>query len=59
MVKISGKSFKNQEAQFPKFIVFIGQKLIFPHNIIQKLKDGSQIQVYNINNKSVILASLF
>ena len=44
---------KNYEAQFPKFSVFIGQKSIVRRYSIQNVKDGIQIQVYNINNGSV------
>ena len=43
------KSYENHEAQFPKLSVFIGQKSIFRHYCIQNVKDGIQIQVYNIN----------
>ena len=39
--------------QFPKFIVFIGQKSIFRRYCIQNVKDGIQIQAYNINFESV------
>ena len=41
------------EAHFPKLSVFIGQKSVFRHYCIQNVKDGIQIQVYNINNESV------
>ena len=47
------KSQENQEAEIPKLSVFIGQKLVFRRNYIQHVKDGIQIQVYNINNESV------
>ena len=53
MVKILTKSSENHEAQFPKYSVFIGQKLIMRRYCIQNIKDGIQIQVYNINNESV------
>ena len=53
MIKILRKSLEYHEAQFPKFSVFIGQKSIFRHYCIQNIKDGIQIQVYNINNVSV------
>ena len=47
------KSLENQEAWFPKFSAFIGQKSIFCCYGIQNVKDGIQIQVYNIDNESV------
>ena len=47
------KSLENHEASFPKFSVFISQKSIFLRYCIQNVKDGIQIQVQNINNKSV------
>ena len=53
MVKILRRSLENHEAQFPKFSVCIGQKSIFRRYCIQDVKDGIQIQVYNINNESV------
>ena len=59
MVKISRKFLKNQEAQFPKFRVFIDQKSIFRCYCIQNVKGGIQIQVYNINNESVNYFSQF
>ena len=59
MVKILRKSYENHEAQFPKFSVFIGQKAIFRRYCIQNVKDGIQIQVYNINNESVSHFSQF
>ena len=40
-------------AQFPKCSVFLGQKSAFRRYCIQNVKDGIQIQVYNINNESV------
>ena len=33
--------------------LFIGQKLVFCRYCTQTVKDGTQIQVYNINNESV------
>ena len=59
MVKILRKSQENHEAQCPKFSVFIGQKLMFRRYCIQDVKDGIQIQVYNINNESVSHFSKF
>ena len=53
MLKILRKSEENHEAQFPKFSVFIHQRLIFCHYCLQNVKNGIQIQVCNINNKSV------
>jgi len=53
MVKILRKSGENHKAQFPNFSVFIGQKSIFPHNCIQNVIDGLQIQVCNIDNEIV------
>ena len=53
MVKILRKPYENHEAQFPNFSIFIGQKSIFHHYCIQNVKDGIQIQVYNINNECV------
>ena len=53
MVKIVRKSLKAQEAQFPNYSVFIGQKSIFRHYCSQNVKDGIQIQVYNSNNEIV------
>ena len=53
MVKILRRSLENHEAQFPKFNVLIGQKSIFRRYFIQNVKDGIQIQVYNVNNESV------
>ena len=50
---------RNHEAQFPKFSVFIGQKFIFRCYCIQNVKDGIQIQAYNINNECVRHFSLF
>ena len=47
------KSQKTNKAQFPKFSVFIGQKSILRCYYIRNVKDGIQIQVYSINNKSV------
>ena len=49
----SSKSVENHEAQFPKLSVFYWQKSIFRWYCIQNVKDGIQIQVYNINNESV------
>ena len=44
---------------FQTFCVFVGQKSIFRRYFIQHVKDGSQIQVYNINSESVTHFSLF
>ena len=49
MIKILRRSLENQDAQFPKLNVFIGQKLIFHHYCVQNVNDRIQIQVYNIN----------
>ena len=57
--KILRKSFDNHEAQLPKLSVFIGQKAIFCSYCFQNVKDGIQIQVYNINNESVYHSSQF
>jgi len=46
------KSQENHEAQFPKLSVFICQKSILRRHCIQKVKDGIQVRVYNINNES-------
>ena len=59
MAKILRKSVENYTAQFPKLSVVIGQKSIFYHFFIQNIKDGIQIQVYNINNESVNHSSQF
>ena len=39
--------------QFPRFSVFIGQKSIFRRYCIQNVKDGIQVQAYNIYYESV------
>ena len=45
MAKIFRKSQENHnEAQFPKFSVFVGQKSIFRHYCIQNAKDGIRIR---------------
>ena len=49
----SSKSYENHKAQFPNLSVFIGQKSIFRRYCIQNVKDGIQIQVYNISNEIV------
>ena len=59
MVKVLRKSSENDEAQFPKFSVFTGQKSIFHRYCIQNVEDGIQFQVYNINNESLIHFSQF
>ena len=59
MVKILRKSKGNHEAQFPKLSVFIGQKSVFHSCCIQNVKDGIQIQVYNINKECVAHFSHF
>ena len=53
MVKILRISNENHEAHFPKFNAFIGQKSIFHRYCIQNVKDGIQIQVYDIDIESV------
>ena len=52
MVKILRKSYENHVAQFPKFSVSTVQKSIFRRFCIYNVKDGIQIQIYNINNES-------
>ena len=52
MIKMLKKSYENHQAQFLKLSVFIGQKSVFCRYCIQSVKDGIQIQVYNINNES-------
>ena len=47
------KILRKSQTQFPKFSVFIGQKSIFRRYCIQNVKDGIQIQIFNINNESV------
>ena len=42
---------KHHEAQLPKLSVFIGYKSIFCHYYIQNVKDGIQIQAYNVSNE--------
>ena len=59
MVKILRKSYENHEAQFPKLNAFIHQKSIFRHYCIQNVKDGIQIQVYNINTEFLTHFSQF
>ena len=59
MAKILRQSKENHEAKFPKFSVFIGQKSIFRHYWIENIKDGIQIQVYNIIIESVYHSSQF
>jgi len=44
---------ENHQAEFPYIIVFIGQKSMFRRYCIHIVKDGIQIQVYNINSESV------
>ena len=44
---------KIKRLKFQKYSVLIGKKLILCCYCIQNVKDGIQIQVYNINNKSV------
>ena len=53
MVKILRRSQENHKVQFPKFSVFIGQKLVFRCYCTPYGKDGIQIQVYNANNEIV------
>ena len=55
----SSKSQENHETQFLKVSVFIGQNSIFRRYCIQNVKDGIQIQVYNIHNESVNHSSQF
>ena len=45
--------------QFPKVNVFIGHESLFRRYYIQNVKDGIQIQVYNINNENVNHSSQF
>ena len=47
------KSYEITRLNFQKISVFIGQKSIFRRYCIQNVKDGTQIQVYNIDNESV------
>ena len=42
-----------------KIKCFIGQKSVFRRYCIQNVKDGIQIQVYNISNESVNHSSQF
>ena len=53
MVKILRKSYENHEANFPKLGVFIGEKSLFCRYCIKNVKDGIEVQVYNINNECV------
>ena len=55
MVKISRKS----RGPIPKFSDFIGQKSIFRRYCIPNVKDGIQIQVYNIFNECLTRFSQF
>ena len=59
MAKIFRKSSENQEAQFPKGRVFIGQKSIFCDYCIQNVKVGVQIQIFNIVNECLTHFSQF
>ena len=43
----------------PKLSVQTGQKLIFRHYYMQNVKDGIQIQEYNINNECLSHFSQF
>ena len=49
MVKILRKSW----GSISKIVLVLAKKSIFNRYIIQNVKDGIQIQVYNINNESV------
>ena len=51
--------YENHEAQFPKLSVFVGQKSAFRRYCIQDVKDGIQIQVYNVICKCVYDSSQF
>ena len=44
------KILRKSEGSISKIKCFIGQKSTFHHYFIQNVKDGIQIQVYNINN---------
>ena len=57
--KIVRKSYENHEAQFPKLLVFVGQKSIFRQYCIQNVKDGIQIRVYRINKETLTHFSQF
>jgi len=50
---------KHPENEYKVFFVFIGQTSVFRRYCIQNVKDGIQIQVYNIINESVNHFSLF
>jgi len=56
MVKILRKSQARLNFQN---LVFYWKKLIFRRYCIQRVKDGIQIQVYNINNESLSRFSQF
>ena len=58
MITILRKSKESHGAQFPTFSVFIGQQSVFCRYCMQNVKDGIQIQVYNINNESLNHSSL-
>ena len=53
MVKTLRTSYDNNEAKFPTFSVLIGQKSMYGSYCLPNVKDGIQIQVYNINNECV------
>ena len=59
----SSKSEENRKKitrlNFKKLSVFIGQRSVFRRYCIQNVKDGIQIQVYNIINESVNHSSQF
>ena len=53
------KTVRKSRGSMSKLRVFIGQKSIFCCYCIQDVKDGIQIQVYNIINKSLNHSSKF
>ena len=58
----SSESWENRKkisSQFPTLNVFIGQKSAFRRYCIPNVKDGIQLQVYNIINESLYHSSQF
>ena len=53
------KSQENNEAQFPKLSVFVGQNSILCHYCIQNVNDGIQSQVYKIKKENIAHSSQF
>ena len=47
------KILKKSRGSISKFSVFIGQKSVFRRYCIQNVKDGIQIQAYNINSECI------